>query len=173
MTYDVLNGVVKDARENPTLNEIADAESMIAGLEDNSLTIYDRLYCCRRLILKHKDNHSYFLFRLKTNMFLEMRSIMTSKQRRKSVVIDGVQMTVIKIFNHSTQEWGYFCSNLPMRLVTEKVITKMYGLRWEIENGFRDFTQTIRLEQWHSKFINGIRQEFYLPMHLTEPIFNS
>ena len=31
--------------------------------------------------------------------------------------------------------------------------------RWEVENSFRDFTQAIRLEQWHSKFINGIRQE--------------
>ena len=166
MAYDVLNGVVKDVRENPTLNEIADAESMIDGLEDNSLTIYDRLYCCRKLILKHKDNHSYFLFRLKITMFKEMRSIIRKKQKRMSVEIDGVDMTVIKIFNHQTQEWGYFCSNLPMRLVTEKIITKMYGLRWEVETGFRDFTTTIKLEQWHSKFINGIRQELYVALVL-------
>ena len=166
MTYDILNGTVKDIRENPTLNEIADAESMIENFEDNSLTIYDRLYCCRKLILKHNDRHSYFLFRLKTNMFKEMRPIIKRKQKRMTVVIDGVTIHVIKIFNHSTQEWGYFCSNLPLRLVTEKTITKMYGLRWEVENSFRDFTQTIRLEQWHSKFINGIRQELYVALVL-------
>ena len=166
MTYDILNGAVKDIRENPTLNEIADAESMIENFEDNSLTIYDRLYCCRKLIIKHNDKHSYFLFRLKTNMFKEMRPIIKRKQKRMTVVIDGVTIHVIKIFNHSTQEWGYFCSNLPLRLVTEKTITKMYGLRWEVENSFRDFTQTIRLEQWHSKFINGIRQELYVALVL-------
>ena len=166
MTYEILNGTVKDIRENPTLNEIADAESMIENFEDNSLTIYDRLYCCRKLIIKHNDKHSYFLFRLKTNMFKEMRPIIKRKQKRMTVVIDGVTIHVIKIFNHSTQEWGYFCSNLPLRLVTEKTITKMYGLRWEVENSFRDFTQTIRLEQWHSKFINGIRQELYVALVL-------
>ena len=166
MAFDVLNGVVKDVRENPTLNEIADAESMIEKFEDNSLTIYDRLYCCRKLILKHNDNHSYFLFRLKTNMFKEMRGIIHSKQRRRTVIIDGVTIHVIKIFNYSTNEWGYFCSNLPLRLVTEKTIPKMYGLRWEVENAFRDFTQTIKLEQWHSKFINGVRQELYVALIL-------
>lgn len=166
MAYDVLNGTVKDIRENSTLNEIADAAEMIEKFEDNSLTIYDRLYCCRKLILKHSDQQNYFLFRLKTTMFKEMRSIITSKQKRKKVVIDGVEMVVIKIFNFKTQEWGYFCTNLPMNLVTEKNITKLYGLRWEVETSFRDFTQTIQLEQWHSKFINGIRQELYVALVL-------
>ena len=73
---------------------------------------------------------------------------------------------MIKIFNHKMNEWGYFCSNLPLRLVTEKTITKMYGLRWEVETALRDFTQTIKLEQWHSKFINGIRQELYVALVL-------
>lgn len=166
MTYDILNGTVKDIRENSRLDEIADAESMIEGFEDNSLTIYDRLYCCRKLVLKHHEKQNYFLFRLRTNMFKEMRPIIHRKQRRMTVEIDGVRIHVIKIFNHSKNEWGYFCSNLPLRLVTEKTITKMYGLRWEVENAFRDFTSTICLEQWHSKFINGIRQELYVALVL-------
>jgi hypothetical protein len=166
MAYDVMNGVVRDIREYSTLNEIADADSMIEKFEDNSLTIYDRLYCCRKLILKHQDNHSYFLFRLKTSMLSEMRVIINSKQKRRTVVADGVQMMVIKIFNYSTSEWGYFATNLPQHLVTEKNITKLYGLRWEVENAFRDFTTTIQLEQWHSKFINGIRQELYVALVL-------
>ncbi len=69
MTYDILNWTVKDIRKNPTLNEIADAESMIENFEDNSLTIYDRLYCCRKLILKHNDKHSYFNLPAKTAAF--------------------------------------------------------------------------------------------------------
>lgn len=139
---------------------------MIEGFEDNGLTIYDRLYSCRKFVLKHHGKQNYFLFRLRTNMFKEMRPIIHRKQRRMSVEIDGVTIHVIKIFNHSKNEWGYFCSNLPLRLITEKTITKMYGLRWEVENAFRDFTSTICLEQWHSKFINGIRQELYVALVL-------
>lgn len=83
MAYDVLNGLVSDVREHATLDEISDAESMIGDFEDNSLTIYDRLYCCRRLVLKHQENHSYFLFRLRENMPdytfpVQLFSIMTS-----------------------------------------------------------------------------------------------
>lgn len=166
MVYDVLSGTVKDIREHATLNEIADAVSMIEHLEDNSLTIYDRLYCCRELILKHHDCHSYFLFRLKKNMLKEMKNIMKTKRKRITVVIDTVTVHVIKIKNPKTGEWDFFASNLPLRLVNEKQIRRLYGLRWEIENAFRDFTQTIQIEQWHSKFINGIRQELYVALVL-------
>ena len=105
MAYDVLNGLVRDVRENPTLDEISDAESMIGGFEDNSLTIYDRLYCCRKLILKHQENHSYFLFRLRVNMLKQMRKILKSKRKRLTVVIDNVTMQVIKIKNPKSGEW--------------------------------------------------------------------
>ncbi len=162
MALDVINGLVKDVRENPTLNEHADAEEMIEKFEDNSLAIYDRLYCSRKLILKHHDQQNYFLFRLKTNMLGEMRKIITSKRSRITVQIDNVTVYVIKIKNPAKNEWNYFASNLPLRLVKEKTISKLYGLRWEVENSFRDFTQTIKIEQWHSKLINGIRQELYV-----------
>jgi len=164
--YDVLSGTVKDIRENPTLNEVADALSMVSGFEDNSLTLYDRLYCCRELILKHNDQHSYFLFRLRVNMLKEMRKILKSKRKRITVIIDNVTVHVIKIKNYKTGEWDYFATNLPLKLVKEKQIRKLYRLRWEVENTFRDFTQTIQIEQWHSKFINGIRQELYVALIL-------
>jgi hypothetical protein len=166
VAYDVLSGTVKDIRANPTLNETADAISMMEYFEDNSLTIYDRLYCCRELILKHHDHHSYFLFRLKINLLKEMKKIIKSKSKRMTVTIDNVTVHVIKIKNPKTNEWFYFASNLPLRLVNEKQILKLYGLRWEVENAFRDFTTTIKLEQWHSKFINGIKQELYVALVL-------
>jgi len=166
MAYDVLSGTVKDIRESANLNEIADAISMVEYFEDNSLTIYDRLYCCRELILKHHDNHSYFLFRIKKHMLKEMKKIMKVKRTRITVEIDNVNVHVIKIKNPKTGVWDYFASNLPLRLVNEEKIRKLYGLRWEVENAFRDFTNTIRLEQWHSKFINGIRQELYVALIL-------
>jgi hypothetical protein len=46
--FDVINGLVKNIRENPTLDEISDAEDMLNYLEKNSLCIYDRLFIVNR-----------------------------------------------------------------------------------------------------------------------------
>jgi len=165
VTYDVLTGIVKDLRENPTLNEIADAISMVAGLEDNSLTLYDRLYACRKLIITHNSSHNYFLFRLRTSCLKEFRKIFYSRRRRRTVVVDGVTIQLIKI-NLPNGKSMCFATNLPSKLVSEKRIMNLYTLRWEVENAFRDFTQTIRLEQWHSKSINGLRQELFVALIL-------
>ena len=165
-SYDVISGVMKDVRENATLNEIADAHSMVKSFEDNSLSIYDRLYVSRELIHLHHDCHNFFLFRLRKSCVLELRKIYKIKRTRITVEVDGVDVHVIKIKNPKTGEWDAFASNLPLRLVTERTVRKLYNLRWEVENAFRDFTQTIRLEQWHSKSINGIRQELYVALWL-------
>lgn len=164
--YDVISGVIKDIRENPTLNEVADAFSMIQTFEDNCLVLYDRLYVCRELIHAHNDAHSYFLFRLRKSCLKELRRIYKIRHHRITVLIDGIEVHVIKIKNPKTGEWDAFATNLPLKYVKEKNIRKLYNLRWEVENAFRDFTQTIRLEQWHSKSINGIKQELYLAIWL-------
>jgi hypothetical protein len=158
---DVINGTVKDAREYPTLNEVADASDMVKNFEDNSLAIYDRLYCCRKLILDHNSRGNYFLFRLRKSIMKEMRVIFKIKAARKTIEVDGVTVHLIKIKNPKNNEYDYFASNLPLRLVNEKTIKSLYNLRWEVEVAFRDFTQTIRLEEWHSTKINGIRQELW------------
>lgn len=160
--YDVISGMVKDIRENPTLNEIADAHSMVKSFEDNSVTLYDRLYVSRELIHLHNDCHNFFLFRLRGSCLIELRKIFKTKRKRITVEIDGITVEVIKIKNPKTGEWDAFATNMPLRLVKEKTIRRLYSLRWEVETAFRDFTQTIKLEQWHSKSINGIRQELYV-----------
>lgn len=81
-SYDVISGVVRDIREAPTLNEIADAHSMVRSFEDNSLTIYDRLYVSRELIHTHNECHNYFLFRLREHCAKELRKIYKTKKLR-------------------------------------------------------------------------------------------
>lgn len=164
--FDVINGLVKDIRENPTLDEISDAEDMLKDLEKNSLCIYDRLYISRRMIKNHKRHGNYFLFRLRGNCLKELSHIYRIKHKRITVKLEGIEIHVIKIKNTTTGKWDAFATNLPLRHVNQKTISKLYTLRWEVENGFQDFTRTIKLEQWHSKSINGIRQELYIALWL-------
>lgn len=164
--YDVINGVSKDLRESPLLNELADAVDMVKSFEDNSLVIYDRLYLSRELIHTHHDHSSYFLCRVRESALKSIRKIFATKRKRMTVDIDGITVHVVKIFNRKTNEWAAFATNLPLRYVKEKTIKHLYRLRWEVENSFRDLTQTMKIEQWHSKFINGIRQELYVAFWL-------
>ena len=164
---DVINGIVKDFREHPTLDETADAVDMISGLEKESLTIYDRLYGNKKIIMAHKASGSHFLFRLRKSVCKEMRVLFNRKKHKKATVeVEGVSVHLFKLWNPKTEEYDYFGTNLPKNLTSEKVIRKLYNLRWEIENAFRDFTRTIKVEQWHSKFINGIRQELWVAIWL-------
>lgn len=164
--YDVINGVSKDLREGPTLNELADAIDMVKTFEDNSLVIYDRLYISRKIIHTHHDHGSYFLCRVRESALKEITKIYSSRRKRFTTEIDGITVHVIKIFNPKSNEWMAFATNLPLRFVKEKPIGHLYKLRWEVENSFRDLTQTMKIEQWHSKFINGIRQEIYVAFWL-------
>lgn len=159
---DVLSGMVKDFREHPTLNEHGDAVAMVPGLEAGSLTIYDRLYGSRELVSTHAAAGNHFLFRLKKSVCAEMKVIFKGRKKRRTVEVRGVAVELFKIKNPKTGKYDCFATSLPKHEVDEKDIRSLYNLRWEVENTFRDFTKTIKLEQWHSKKINGIRQELWV-----------
>lgn len=78
-----------------------------------------------------------------------------------------------------TNEWGetiylvkvktpkgrsIFATNLPRHLVDHVSIRDLYKLRWQAETCFSDLSQSCHFEAWHSKSLNGIRQELYLRM---------
>ena len=146
---DVINGIVKEFIEHPTLNEVADALDIIPKLEEKSLTIYDRLYGSKKMVITHNESGNHFLFRLRKSVCKEMKVIFASKRKRMSVIVEGVPVQLIKVFNSSTKSYDHFATSLPKKQINQKIIRQLYNLRWEIENTFKDFTRTIRLEQWH------------------------
>lgn len=52
-------------------------------------------------------------------------------------------------------------TNLPKELFTSKDITDVYGLRWQIETGFRFIKQELSLGKIHSRVPELIKQEVY------------
>lgn len=160
--YDVLGEVTKDLRYATGLDEIADACDMVKGFEKDSVTIYDRLYISKRIVGTHKEAGNYFLARARRKgVILEIQNFFKSKKRRTIVDIEGVKITLIKIYNPKTKEDDVFATNLPDEWLTRSIISNLYTKRWEVENSFRVATQTMRVEQWHSTHLNGILQELY------------
>lgn len=169
-TFDVLSGVTKDLRQHPQLDEIADALEMIPGLEKNSLTLYDRLFISKKPVIAHERAGNYFLFRCRRRGVPKgIQNFFSSHKTRMQFTWPGtkIKLTLIKVKNAQTGKYDAFATNLPESWVGEDTIRQLYGLRWEVETSFRDFVDTsLKMEQWHSKFLNGILQELYARLWL-------
>lgn len=173
--YDVINGLVKDFRYAPVQSETEMARQMVPALEKNSITIYDRLHAGYPTIEAHLEARSFFLVRARSggdghNVQREIRRFRDSKKKSAWItwkpqgylwLKPAVQVRLVKIRHPATREIIIFATNLREDQFTDQEIAELYLRRWDIEGSFRDLTATLKLEQWHSKDLNGVLQEIY------------
>lgn len=160
--YDVLSGVTKSLCYSPVLNEIAHAIQMVASFERNSITLYDRLYLSTDIIKAHMQANNFFIARCKGgSTFSNIMSLMNGPGWYSRMVIEGVEVHLYKYRNPKTKEISILATNLPHGTFSKKDMVALYSRRWEVETTFRDFTSTMKMEQWHSNSYNGILQELY------------
>ncbi len=160
--YDLLSGVSKDLRFGPDLNEVRDALEIIPKLEKNSLTLYDRLYFHLALLEAHEKAGNYYLARCRRNATKEVDEFYRSSWRKKKTVkIGEYDVHLIKVWNPGTKEWDVYATNLDRSWRSAKLVFKLYRLRWAVETSFFELTAIAKVEQWHSKSINGIMQELF------------
>lgn len=164
--YDVLSEVTKAVEYSNQNEELSLAEKIIPTLEEKSISLYDRAFPSARLIIAHREAKNGFIARLSTASFKEAVRLLDLKIKRRVTVIEGVKIRFIKIKNQRTGAYALFMTNLPEYWLDEKTISALYGLRWEVENSFRDWVDTHKIEQWHSKKMNGILQEFFASLWL-------
>lgn len=164
--YDVLSETIKDVRLSHLSGEHALSTPMISELEEGSICLYDRGLPSTDKIIAHKNAKNHFIFRLSTNSFKQAQILLKLKIKRKSAIIAGVKVWFFKITNPKTGESDLFATDLPKYWVDSHTIRSLYNLRWECETAFQDLVRTFQIEQWHSKFVNGILQEFYATLWL-------
>jgi hypothetical protein len=135
---------------------------MVKHFGKSSLALYDRLYISGKMILAHHQAGNYFLMRAKRGSFLVVEAYYKShSQKPITVIIRGVTVRLFKAVNPRTGKKDVFVTNLPWRWLNAQVIQRLYRCRWECENSFRDLCDTMKVEQWHSKSLNGILQELF------------
>lgn len=160
--YDVINGVTKRFTFNSTLNEHQDAKTMISQISERCLVLYDRLFFSEELINLHFDQGTYFMMRCRQNANASVARFFSNKDKKKTSFSYGERRVyLIKVKNPKTGGIEVFATNLPKPWRNRQLIKKLYLLRWEVENFFREFTAITKGEQWHSKSFNGIMQEIY------------
>lgn len=164
--YDVLSGLCKQITFNPTLHENADAYNILTQVEEGSLVIYDRLYFSEKLVRRHSELGLKFLFRLRSNSNKAIKKFAVSNKQSSTTEIAGKRVKLIKFQHRRSKETLIFATNLPDRHCDPKTLADLYRCRWEIELFFRELTDQTKSHQWHSKTLNGIKQELYTQLWL-------
>ena len=159
---DVFSGIPTEFSYGTTCKEIDLSLRFIQKLDKQSISIYDRLYFSTKLVKEHKVATNYFLCRVQRGSFKEVTKLYKSKNKTSTMIIDGVKIRLIKFYNKKSEEMTVFATNLPKKKISNKEIPILYIKRWESEIANRDSTSTLKLEQFHSKNINGILQEIYI-----------
>ena len=114
------------------------------------------------MILAHHRAQNYFLMRAKRESFKEIEAYYQGhSQKPKRTTIRGVGVRLFKAVNPKTGKKDVFVTNLPWRWLNAGIIQRLYRRRWEVETSFKDIVHTMKLEQWHSKSLNGILQEIF------------
>jgi hypothetical protein len=167
-TWDVINGITKDIYLQTTNEEIKGALDIIPRLEKNSISLYDRLYFCRRILKKHIQSENYFIARCKTEGgHKEIVEFAADKTLRVLVIeIDGIKVKLYKITNRKTKQVMVLATNLFFDWVDHNTMYKLYKTRWEVESSFKDFVMSMKMEDFHAKDVNGIMQEIYARLWL-------
>lgn len=170
--YDVLNGLFHRFSFSNRYQELPLALEMSDSFERNSITIYDRLYSGYPLMAAHIKAGSHCLIRIKSGggkAALSVQNFLASGKLESDVLWDThkkqemgpITIRLVKIINPRTKETVIFATTLAKEIFSRKEIAKLYQKRWEIETAFRDLTHTLKMDQWHSKKVNGILQEIY------------
>jgi hypothetical protein len=165
-TFDVLSKTTKALSFGPQSNEIQGALANIDSSELNSLTMYDRFYLNSKIMKAHFERCNYFLIRCRRDRFgtpREVKEFFISEKTRDSFHLGGDPAMPVYLykFKHRKQKDMIVIATNKAGLTSEEV-RDLYRLRWEVETSFRDLVETLPLEQWHSKDINGICQEIYM-----------
>ena len=165
--YDVLSRVTKDFRHSHQNKEVRLAFDMAANFEENSVTLYDRLFFSKEMISTHSAGGHFFVAKCKEGgTFKEVIEFWESAKRNDSFYFDGQKIHLVKVVNPRTHEASVYATNLERSCFRNVELDELYALRWQAETAFRDLSCTMKIEQWHSKKLNGVLQELYASLWL-------
>ena len=168
--YDVLNDIVLDAKiDGLDADERALAMSHIDICNMHSgkkLVIFDRGYPSFELIEMLKKRGLYFLMRVKSKFNAEIDAQTASdgfvwlKNGKKRLLV-----RVIKI-ELDSGEIETLITNILDKRITVNDFKKLYFKRWPVETKYDVVKNKLQVENFSSRTVEGIEQDFYASMYL-------
>jgi hypothetical protein len=170
--YDVLNDIVCDAAIKPmstderTLAKIHLAVCKNIAPNDNKLFIFDRGYASFELVQLLENKGYNFVMRVKSkfNKDIDAQTISDDyvclEQNGKRI-----QVRVIRIILDS-DEIETLITNITDRRLGMEAFKKLYFMRWPIEKKFDIAKNKLQLENFNTRTVEGIKQDFFAAMYL-------
>lgn len=179
---DVVNNLVADFAYSAEQEESSLAQMLVQRYGEKSIFIYDRLHCGFDTFVAHEAAGNYFVVRARTNgggTHREVKRFIASPSRSKLIKWEYIwpnrfkpaaTVRLVKVRHPKTKEDRIYVTNLPSVLFSNSDIERLYRRRWDIETSFKDLTDTLKLNQWHSTKINGVLQEVYALLWLANSV---
>jgi hypothetical protein len=171
--YDVLNDIVVDAAIEPlttderTLAKIHINACKSIAPDDKKLTIFDRGYASFDLIEALENERFFYLMRVKSKFNkdiddqTEADGYVWLKQDEKRI-----HVRVIK-FMLSSGEEEVLVTNIKDKRLGKNAFKKLYFMRWPIECKYDIVKNKLQLENFNTRTVDGIQQDFFAAMYLT------
>lgn len=167
--YDVLNGITIDASIAPhNANERDLAEKHLKYLKDHplpsvqELVIFDRGYPSGELLRVLEDYGFKYLMRFNStfispSLIIENDCVLTHKFKAAPAPMK-LRIVTLPLSNGEKE---YLVTNLLDRSITGEDFRMLYTKRWGIETHYGDVKNKLWMEDFSSKMVEGIQQDFY------------
>jgi len=161
---------------------LENTKDLIAPKEHNILLVGDRYYPNFYYFKSLPEQGFDFVFRCKANFCTEVSEFAQSNQqealltinlkkgqrkygstaRRLDKKIDNIKVRCIRINAPNRSDKAMFLlTNLSPKECTKEEIGQVYNMRWGEETSFNVDKNIIEMENFSSKSVNGVLQEFY------------
>ena len=145
-----------------------------------AINVFDRYYVSTELIIQLLSKESYFIFRLKSNTYINERNTMKAddewvnidlyhnrkqniKHEEIKAIADKLDFLNLRIVNIplKTGEIETLLTNIPDEMATSLELKNLYGERWQVERCYDVLKNKLHLENFSGKKRITIEQDFY------------
>ena len=144
-------------------NERKAALSHFAKLRKNDVVVYDRGYLSMSFLTAHIDMGIEAVFRLKKSSFKAIGEFMDADKSDEIITLYKKNLETIKFrcVRYKINNEYYYLGTTLLDQKRYKLLDlkNLYHARWGIEELFKVLKKTLNIEKFHTKNINGIKQE--------------
>ena len=186
--YDSLNKIMVKTKLDPyKTNEKEQIEKLLDEIiefykEEKIIMVFDRFYFGVNFINKLEKREIKYLIRMRENVYKKEKELMKSEdeevelkirtnsihyakeeEREELKKLKQIKARIIKVQLDSGIE-EHLCTNMNEEEMTKEEAKELYFTRWNIEKSFDVIKNKINIENFSSKKVIGIEQEFYAQM---------
>jgi hypothetical protein len=174
--YDVQNDIVIDAQIEPlSVDERTLAKEHIDNCkellpDEKKLIIFDRGYPSFDLIEKLTNNEFHFVMRVKSKFNKDIDAQTTpdgyvwlEKDAKR------IHIRVVK-FQLDNGEIETLITNIEDRRLGKNAFKNLYFMRWPVETKYDTVKNKLQIENFSSRTVEGIQQDFFAAMYLTNVV---